>query len=156
MVVDGKISQVEEKLLEASGEKRKFVAEKTMAEVEERRGSGTARVGADREAVSVAQSSEGEAGLAGEQKCPGELGVVVDQKASLGDQSSMRSAGGSQNKSKAVVRKESAETQKYDSHKPKDMDVDIDENKEEVSFVPSAACDSAGWHEPRLRCDRVI
>ena len=41
------------------------------------------------------QSSEGEAGLAGatEQRCPLELGVGLDQRASEGDQGSVSSAG---------------------------------------------------------------
>ena len=34
------------------------------------------------------------------------------------------------------------------------MHVDMDENKEELSFAPSALSDSAGWHEPEFMCDR--
>ena len=67
-----------------------------------------------------------------------ELGVGVDQRASLGDQSSMSSAGGSQIKKKAEVRKESADAQECASCQQNDMDVDRDENKEALSFVPSA------------------
>ena len=77
--------------------------------------SDNARAVLDGETVSGAQSSEGEAGLAGsrEQRCPGELGVVVDQRASLGDQSFVSGTGASQKKTKVVVRKESADTREY-------------------------------------------
>ena len=52
------------------------------------------------------------------------------------------------------MRKESADTQEYESCQLTDMDVDMDENKEEWSFIPSAVSSSAGWHEPKLMCDR--
>ena len=55
----------------------------------------------------------------------------------------------------AAVRQESAETQEYESCQQKDMKVDTSENKEELSFVPSAVSDSPGWHEPRFMCDRT-
>ena len=35
-----------------------------------------------------------------------------------------------------------------------DMDVDMDESKEELSFVPSAVSDSTGWHETKSRCSK--
>ena len=44
---------------------------------------------------------------------------------------------------RAVVRKEWADTQEYESCQQNDMNVDVDENKEEVSFVPSAVSSSA-------------
>ena len=31
---------------------------------------------------------------------------------------------------------------------------DMDENKEELSFIPSAVSSSAGWREPQFMCDR--
>ena len=34
------------------------------------------------------------------------------------------------------------------------MNVDVDENKEELSFIPSAVSSLAGWHEPKFVCDR--
>ena len=34
------------------------------------------------------------------------------------------------------------------------MDVDRVENKEELSFVPRAVGNSAGWREPQFMCDR--
>ena len=34
------------------------------------------------------------------------------------------------------------------------MDVDTDENKDELSFMPSAVSSSTGWHEPKFMCDR--
>ena len=37
---------------------------------------------------------------------------------------------------------------------PVDMDVDMDENTEELSFIPSAVNGSAGLHEPEFMCDR--
>ena len=33
-------------------------------------------------------------------------------------------------------------------------DVDMDENTEELSFIPSAVSCSAGLHEPQTMCDR--
>ena len=50
----------------------------------------------------------------------------------------MSSAGGSQKKMKAAFRKESAETQEDESCQQNDMEVDMDETKEEMNFVPSA------------------
>ena len=46
------------------------------------------------------------------------------------------------------------ETLEYESCQLNDMDVDRDEGKEELSVVPSAVSDSAGWHEPRCMRDR--
>ena len=83
---------------------------------------------------------------------PRELRVPLDQRTSIGDQ---RSVGIelAEEKRKAVVRKESADTQEQESCQLNDMDVDMDE-KEELSFVPSAVSRTAGWHEPKLVCDR--
>ena len=50
----------------------------------------------------------------------------------------MKSAGRTQNRSKA----KSAETQKYKSCELNEMYVHMDENKEELSFVPSAVSSS--------------
>ena len=88
-----------------------------------------------------------EAGLAGrkEQRCPGELGVVVDRRLSLGDQSSVSGTGSPQKKRNAIVRKETTDTQEYQAYHIDGMDL----NKEEMSFVPSAVSDSVGWHEPK-------
>ena len=49
-----------------------------------------------------------------------------------------------QKKRKAVVRKESADTQEYESCQLNAMDLDMDENKEELSFIPCAVSSSAG------------
>ena len=59
------------------------------------------------------QSSDGGAGLAGsrEQRYPGELVGVLDQIASLRDQSSVSGVGGLQKKEDTAVRKESEHTQ---------------------------------------------
>ena len=54
---------------------------------------------------------------------------------------------------KAAVRKEPAEAQDYESCQLNDMEVDMDENKEESSFIPSAVISSAGWQEPKVMCD---
>ena len=35
-----------------------------------------------------------------------------------------------------------------------DKDVDMDENEEELSFIPSAVSTSACWYEPHFTCDR--
>ena len=67
------------------------------------------------------------------------------------DQGSGSSAGGSQKKRTSVVRRE---TEECESCRRNDMDVDMDENKEELSFIPSAVSSSAAWYEPQLRCDR--
>ena len=76
----------------------------------------TAGAGVGREAVSGNQGLGEEAGFDGrEQLCPGEPGVGVDQRASLGDRCSMSSAGGSQKKRNAVVRKELADTQECEA-----------------------------------------
>ena len=61
MVSGGKISEGEEKLLEASEEMRTLTVGRRKAEVQERRVPDSARVGVDREAVSGGQSSECEA-----------------------------------------------------------------------------------------------
>ena len=111
--------------------------------------SDTASAGVGCEAVSGVRSSEGEA------RCFGKLGVGVDHRASFADQCSMRGAGGSQKKRKAAVRKDSAETQEYHSCQHNDIEADMDEINEELSFVPSAVSDSAGWHEPRCMSDRL-
>ena len=83
-----------------------------------------------------------------------DTGAVADQRTALRDHSSVSSAVGSQKKRKAVVRKESADTQEYEPCQQNDMDVDMDENKEELRFVRSAVSDSAGWHEIKCRCHR--
>ena len=68
----------------------------------------------------------------------------------------MSSAGSSLKKRKAVVWKESAQTQEGESCKQKDMEVDMNANEEELNFVHSAVSSSAGWHEPkRLQVPRV-
>ena len=36
------------------------------------------------------------------------------------------------------------------------MEVDRDEDKKEMSFVPSALSDSAGWYEPKFMCGREL
>ena len=51
-----------------------------------------------------------------------------------------------------VVRKESADTKEYESCQLTDMDVDMDEHKEELIFVPSAVSSSAGWRAPKFMC----
>ena len=53
-----------------------------------------------------------------------------------------------------MVREQSADAQEYEWCQEKDMDVEVDENKEELSFIPSAVSSSAGWHEPQFMCDR--
>ena len=68
-----------------------------------------------------------------------QVGVVVDRSASLGDQSSVSiTAGSSQKMKKTVVRKELADTQEYESCLQTDMDVDMDENKEELMKLRSS------------------
>ena len=52
-----------------------------------------------------------------------------------------------------MVRKESADTQVYESCQQNNMEVDWWEDKEELGFVPRAVSDSAGWCEPKFMCD---
>ena len=111
----------------------------------------------DRMSVSGAQRSEGEAGLAGltGRRCFREFGVGFDQRASEWGQSSVsKAAAGSQKKRKATVRKESADTQECVSCQLNELEVDMDENKKELSFIPSAVRSWAGWHEPKFMCDK--
>ena len=74
-------------------------------------------------------------------------GFGVNRKGSLGDQSSMCSAGGLQQKRKAFVRKESAETQDDESCQQNDVEVDEHNSLEELGFVPRAVSDSLAWRE---------
>ena len=69
---------------------------------------------------------------------------VENKGAQLSSGSSVSSTGGQQKKRKAVVRKESAATQAYGSSQQNDMDADMEENKEEISFFSSGVSDSAG------------
>ena len=135
----------ERELFEANVELRKLTV-KRKVEPEERRFSDSFRVVLKRRTMPEIQSSKGEAGLAGtaERRCPDALGVGLNQRASLGDQSSVSSAGGAQKKRKAVVRRVSADTQECESCQQNDVDVD----KEELSFVPSSVGTSAGWRTP--------
>ena len=64
----------------------------------------------------------------------------------------MSSAGGSQKRGRQWCGKERTDAQEYESCQLFDMD--MDENKEELSFVPIAVSSSAGWHEPKFMCDR--
>ena len=50
-----------------------------------------------------------------------------------------------------MARKESADTQEYLSCQFNEMDVDTDENKEGLSFIPSAVSSSAGWRQAVLQ-----
>ena len=135
-ILDGTISEVEDKLLEASAEMRTLKA---------KRRSGGLRI----LLVSVKP----------ERRClePQPRTVKLDklevehkgaqissERSSFGDRSSVSSAGCPKKKRKAAVRKESADTQEYEACHRDVMDVDIDESKEDWSFVPSAVSDSAG------------
>ena len=48
------------------------------------------------------------------------------------------------------MREESPDTEEYEAYQKDGMDVDMDESNEELSFVPSAVSDSAGWHERKF------
>ena len=52
------------------------------------------------------------------------------------------------------MRKRIGRHEEHASCQQNGLNVDMDENNEELSFVPRAVSDSAGWHEPKLRCDR--
>ena len=94
------------------------------------------------------EALEGEAGLAGVtgRRCFGEFGVVLDKRASEGDQSSVSSAGGSQKKKRRQWR-----TRRSTSRA---SGTTMDVVAEEWTFIPSAVGSSAGWHEPTSLCDR--
>ena len=49
------------------------------------------------------------------------------------------------------TRNDSGETQEYES-----CQNDMDEDEEELSFVPSAVSDSAGWREPKFVCKQAV
>ena len=86
------------------------------------------------------QRSEAGVGLSDESR------VGVNRKGSSEDQSSMSSSGSPQKKGKAVIWKESAETQGYVSCQ--DTEVETDKGSEEMGFVPTV-----GWHELlRVKC----
>ena len=44
--------------------------------------------------------------------------------------------------------------QECESCQQNDMEVARDEGMEELSFVPSAVSDTAGWHKARFMCDK--
>ena len=131
----------EAEVVEILPEMRELTVERRKAKAEGLGVSDTARVALDGKALYEARSCDGEAGRAGagERRPSGARGR-------FGDQGSVRSAG--------EVRKEWADTQEYESCQQNDMNVDVDENKEEVSFNPSAVSSSAGRHEPKFVCDR--
>ena len=95
--------------------------------------------------MSEIQGSEGEAGFVGTTgwRCPQEVGVELNQRTSEGYQSFVSGAGGTQKKRKAVVRKVSADTQKYESCQLSDMV--MDENKEEEEELHSQCGEQFGW-----------
>ena len=53
-----------------------------------------------------------------------------------------------------MIGKESGDTREHESCQQNGVDVGMDETKEGLSFVASAVRDSAGWHEPKFKCDR--
>ena len=57
-------------------------------------------------------------------------------------------AGGTQNKRKSAMLKQSADTQECEKCHQNDKEVDMDENKEELSFITSTMSSSDGWREP--------
>ena len=78
----------------------------------------------------------------------GELGVGVDQRASLGDQSSMGSAGGSQKKRKAPERKDSPKRRNTKRARRKTRRWKERHGGQGGKVLRSkAASDSTGWHE---------
>ena len=131
-----KISEVENELHEASEEVRKLPVERRTAEVEK------PRVSDGRKALKV------------------KLDLLLREvrrrleRVLKGDQRSLRSTGSSQKTRKAAVRKESAGTQDNQPSQLNNMDVDVDENKKELSFIPIAVSSSDDWHLSKIMCDR--
>ena len=102
---------------------------------------------------------EASKGAPGGQSSKAEIdsGIGVNRKSSLGDHSSMTSAGDLQKKRKAVVQKEFADTQEYESRQQNDVEVDLNKSLEELSFVPSVVSDSARWRDSfrvKYMCDK--
>ena len=90
------------------------------------------------------------------------LGLTLTGKGSLlGGHISTNSAGGSQKKRWAAERKESAETQEYESYEQNDV-VDREEGMEELSIVPSAvrldgiSPDSCATRSPRKKAPHFM
>ena len=125
-VLKDKISEVESELREAEDELRLVEMERRRTEAKGLRVMDAAGADVWCEAASGAHSSKAEVWS------PGEPGVDVDQKRSLGDQSAMRGAGGSQKNAQGRI--VPAER----------MEVDRDEAMEQLSFVSSAVSDTAG------------
>ena len=130
------ISEVENELHEASEEVRKLPVERRTAEVEKPRASDTSKAVLDGRTVLRAQSSEGEAGLAAQQRSE-TVGESFRRRPTFCEEH-----GELAKTRKAAVRKESAGTQEYESSQLNDMDVDMDENKKELSFIPIAVSSS--------------
>ena len=78
--------------------------------------------------------------------------VVLDQRAALEDHIFVGDDSGAQKKRKAVVRRESADTQEYVPYEQKGMDMNVDETENELRFVPSAV-GFIGLREPRFKGD---
>ena len=149
--MEGKLTKVETELFEANADLRKLATE----DAEVLRVSGTSRVGLD----------------GGRFQEPKTLKVMLDvqerpkevlkgargrfgRRASEGEQGSVSSAGWSQKMRKAVVRKGSADTQECEPCQLDGRDVDMDENKGELSFIPRVVSSSTGWHEAHFMFDR--
>ena len=117
LVLEEKISEVENELHKTSEEMRKLTVERRKVGSEEPRTSDTSRVGSDWRKVSKSHSSEGEAGpaRATERRSSEEPGVGLDQRTSEGDQGSMNGAGNAQTKKRAVVRVWVAPVERYGS-----------------------------------------
>ena len=99
---------------------------------------------------SWAQSSRAEVGLSDGSR------VDVNCQGTLGEQSSLSSAGARKKKGKTEIRKASAETRDHVSCVV--LDVDGDKSLEEMGFLPGAASDSPVWREPlrvKYMCDNM-
>ena len=55
-----------------------------------------------------------------------------------------------------MVRKESTDSQEFESCQLNTIDMNVDENKEEVSFIRSVVNGRAGWHEPKFILQRTV
>ena len=122
----------EEKLTEvenANAELRKLTMEKRKVGLEELRVFDTSRVGlAERTVPGIHRSED-----------------------MLENEGSVNSARETHKK-----RREKSRPTRRSMSRVSDVEVDMDEHEEELSFIPIAVSSSAGWHDPKFMCDQAL
>ena len=151
MVLDDVISEIEKELREARKALRRVTLEWKRIDAKEPKETDAAGVDGKWKAASGAQVSKAKIGTSGKS------GVGVNRKSSPGDQNSMSSARGPEQKRKAVAQKESADKTQYESCQQNDIKLEENESCKELGFVQNAVGDAAGWREPlrvKNMCDK--